>query len=112
MMKKNNIICKDITKTYKLYQHNSDMIKEALNPFRRKYHTEFNALKNINFEVNNGEMLGIVGRNGAGKSTLLSIICSIIYPTKGSCYVNGKIAALIGATLGDNFSTTRSSSSS
>ena len=56
---------------------------------------EFLALKNINFEVKQGESWGIVGSNGAGKSTLLKLICGIITPDKGSVAINGSISPML-----------------
>ena len=53
------------------------------------------ALKDINFEVNQGEVLGVIGRNGAGKSTLLKVLSEITSPTKGDFNIKGKIAALL-----------------
>jgi len=56
---------------------------------------EFFALKNINFEVKQGESWGIVGSNGAGKSTLLKLICGIITPDTGSVAINGSISPML-----------------
>jgi lipopolysaccharide transport system ATP-binding protein len=56
---------------------------------------EFLALKNINFEVKQGESWGIVGSNGAGKSTLLKLICGIISPSTGSVAINGSISPML-----------------
>jgi lipopolysaccharide transport system ATP-binding protein len=56
---------------------------------------EFLALKNINFEVKQGESWGIVGSNGAGKSTLLKLICGIIAPSAGSVTINGSISPML-----------------
>jgi lipopolysaccharide transport system ATP-binding protein len=56
---------------------------------------EFLALKNINFEVKQGESWGIVGSNGAGKSTLLKLICGIITPDTGSVAINGSIFPML-----------------
>ncbi len=53
------------------------------------------ALRDVNFEVNHGEVLGIIGRNGAGKSTLLKLLAEITSPSKGEFYIKGKIAALL-----------------
>jgi lipopolysaccharide transport system ATP-binding protein len=53
------------------------------------------ALKNIDFEVKPGEILGIIGKNGAGKSTLLKILSRITAPTTGSIEVRGRIASLL-----------------
>jgi len=59
------------------------------------YFKEFLALKNINFEVKQGESWGIVGSNGAGKSTLLKLICGIIAPSSGSITINGSISPML-----------------
>ena len=66
-----------------------------------KYHvTEFWADRGVNFTLEKGDMLGIIGSNGAGKSTLLKAISGIMVPTEGSVRVNGKIAALLELTSG------------
>lgn len=61
---------------------------------------EFWAVKDVDFEVRKGQMLGIVGTNGAGKSTLLKVISGIMEPTKGSVTCNGSIAALLELASG------------
>lgn len=58
------------------------------------------ALKDINFEVQQGEVLGIIGNNGAGKSTLLKLISQITSPTTGSIKANGRIASLLEVGTG------------
>lgn len=92
---------KNISKIYNLYNKPSDRLKEAL--FSRKSrHTEFAALNNVSFNVNKGEILGIIGKNGSGKSTILKIITSVLTPTSGECIVKGKIAALLELGAGFN----------
>ncbi len=61
---------------------------------------EFWADRNVTFELERGDMLGIVGTNGAGKSTLLKAISGIMVPTEGSIQVNGTVAALLELTSG------------
>jgi lipopolysaccharide transport system ATP-binding protein len=61
---------------------------------------EFWALKEISFEVNQGEAVGIIGRNGAGKSTLLKLLSRITEPTKGNIAIAGRVASLLEVGTG------------
>jgi ABC-type polysaccharide/polyol phosphate transport system ATPase subunit len=96
------ISIQNVSKIYKLYSKPSDRLKEALHPFGKKYHTDFYALNQINFQVYKGETLGIIGKNGSGKSTLLKLITGVLTPTTGSIRVNGKISALLELGAGFN----------
>ena len=58
------------------------------------------ALKDVSFEVNKGDALGIIGRNGAGKSTLLKILSKITTPTQGNIKIKGRIASLLEVGTG------------
>ena len=53
------------------------------------YNTGFEALKNVNLEINKGEIIALLGPNGAGKTTLISTICGIVSPSSGTVTVDG-----------------------
>jgi len=67
---------------------------------KRFTYEEFWALKEINFNVNHGEFVGIIGENGSGKSTLLKVIANILRPDKGRVKASGKIAPILELGVG------------
>lgn len=102
------ITVENVTLTYGMYHDQTRSLKEAaVNFFHRRTFvkekkTEFNALSNVSFQVNEGERVGIIGGNGAGKSTLLKVISGILKPTQGRVTVNGKMQPLIEISAGFN----------
>ncbi len=62
--------------------------------------TEFWALKDLNFEIKQGDRVGIIGKNGAGKSTLLKVLSRITTPTEGSAKIKGKVSSLLEVGTG------------
>ncbi|HPI71459.1 MAG TPA: ABC transporter ATP-binding protein, partial [Tenuifilaceae bacterium] len=90
-----------LTKIYPLYNSPKDRLKEALHPMRKKYHDDFYALRDVTFEVEKGDSLGIVGQNGSGKSTLLKILSRVLTPSSGSFQVSGRVISLL--ELGSGF---------
>lgn len=96
------IAVKNISKKFKLYDNPKARLKEALSFNGKKYYKEFHALKNISFEVEKGDIVGIIGKNGSGKSTLLKIITGVLNQSEGEVVVKGKIAALLELGAGFN----------
>ena len=88
---------KNVSKKYKLYSTNSERIKDLILP--KSYGKDFWALRNVNFEANNGDVVGFIGINGSGKSTLSNIIAGIVPQTSGEVKVHGE-ASLIAVASG------------
>lgn len=96
------ISVQNLAKTYRIFGHPGDRIKQAVTFGQMRFHREFTALQDVSFEIKRGEKIGIIGRNGSGKSTLLQLICGILQPTSGSVTVNGRISALLELGAGFN----------
>jgi len=91
-----------LSKKYRLFASKNHRLLEALHPWRRTYHREFWALRDITLEIPRGATVGILGLNGSGKSTLLQIISSVLQPSAGTVHVDGRVAALLELGAGFN----------
>lgn len=96
---------KDLSKRYYIGKKQSGSLRETLshaagNLFSKTESEEFWALKDVSFEVQQGEVLGIIGKNGAGKSTLLKILSRITEPTTGSVVIDGRVSSLLEVGTG------------
>ena len=94
----------DVDLNYVIRHGRARTIKEAVISAIKRIDLDItvNALKQINFTVDRGEVLAIVGHNGAGKSTLLKILSRVLPPTKGVVKVNGTVAPMLELGAGFN----------
>lgn len=97
MGKKTVIKVEHVGMKFNLNQEKVDNLKEYVIKFlkRQLKYNEFWALKDINFQVREGDRLGILGLNGAGKSTLLKVVSGVLKPTEGTVSIKGKIVPLL-----------------
>jgi len=94
-----------VSMMFNLNKDNVMGIKEyVVKALKRELHyEEFWALRDISFDVQRGEILGVMGLNGSGKSTLLKLIAGVFKPTKGTITVNGEIAPLLELGAGFDY---------
>ncbi|MFQ5442502.1 MAG: ABC transporter ATP-binding protein [Thermodesulfobacteriota bacterium] len=103
-MKKPVITFENVTKHYHLYHHLTGGIKNFLFNLPKNIksmNSNYEALKDISFEVYAGETFGIIGRNGAGKSTALGLMAGVMKPSSGTVTVKGRVSPLL--SLGGGF---------
>ncbi len=96
----NAITVNNLGKAYKQYANRWSRLAEWVLPGKKPRHALKWVLQNINFSVQSGESVGIVGVNGAGKSTLLKIITGTTKPSTGEVAINGRVAALLELGMG------------
>lgn len=89
---KKALVVKNLSKRYQIKTSRPLLIKEFLRPKEKKYSY---ALKHITFDIEKGDIVGIIGSNGSGKSTLLKLIAGISTPTTGSIKSVGKVGSMI-----------------
>ena len=79
-----------ISKTYKVAMRKPGL-KAALKSIAKRDYTHIEALKNVSFSIERGEIIGYIGPNGAGKSTTIKILSGILVPTSGTCTILGQV---------------------
>lgn len=97
------IRCINVSKSFRFYRKQSDKLLDIIS--LKKDRDQFLALNNINFEINSGEAIGIIGLNGSGKSTLSNLLAQVIPPSSGTIDINGE-TSLIAISVGLNASLT------
>jgi ABC-type polysaccharide/polyol phosphate transport system ATPase subunit len=94
-----SISVKDLSIKFRIYHDTSpslkDMIASFFNSKKKTGYSDFFAVKNVSFEIKQGDRVGIIGHNGAGKSTLLKALCRIYEPSTGGILVDGRVAPLL-----------------
>ena len=97
------IEARGIQKTFRIPEQRIDSLRDrATHPFARVTHREHRALRDVSFDVREGEFFGIVGRNGSGKSSLLKILASIYRADGGRARIAGRVAPFIELGVGFN----------
>lgn len=94
------IVVSNLGKAYKQYPTRWSRLLEWITPGQAKRHQLKWVLQGINFTVNAGEAVGIIGINGAGKSTLLKLITGTTQPTTGHVHMTGRVAAMLELGMG------------
>lgn len=94
------ITVSNLGKAYKQYPNRWARLLEWVSPFHQRRHALKWVLQDINFTVQPGEAVGIIGMNGAGKSTLLKMITGTTQPTTGGVHITGRVAALLELGMG------------
>ncbi|HUY21252.1 MAG TPA: ABC transporter ATP-binding protein [Acidimicrobiales bacterium] len=84
-----------VSKRFRLYREKYQSVKERFLHAGQNPHEDFWALRDLSFQVAEGETVGVLGRNGSGKSTLLKCVSGILQPTDGKVVVRGSLAALL-----------------
>jgi ABC-2 type transport system ATP-binding protein len=84
-----------VSKSFRIATDPVNSFKERLVRLWRSSHVEFQALRDINVEIDQGQTVGILGHNGSGKSTLLKCVAGILTPTSGQVRVRGRLASLL-----------------
>ena len=90
-----------LSKCYRVFSSPRARLAQGLWRGRRTFYEPFWALRDVSFQLEAGQTMGVVGRNGSGKSTLLQLLCGTLTPTSGTVAIEGRVAALL--ELGSGF---------
>jgi ABC-2 type transport system ATP-binding protein len=79
----------EVTKTFRVHHERASSLKQFIAMRGRNRYEEFFALRDVSFDVNEGDAFGVIGENGSGKSTLLKCMAGILTPNSGSISAHG-----------------------
>ena len=97
------VICEDVSKTFRLpYDRPYTLKQRVLHPRQSRAAKKLQALRDVSFEVAQGEFFGVIGRNGSGKSTLLRCLAGIYEPNGGTVRISGRVSPFIELGVGFN----------
>lgn len=101
-MENSIISIQNVSKEYNIGSSRSASLRESLSQFSKHKSSKetFFALKSISLEIQQGDVIGIIGKNGAGKSTLLKVLSQITKPSKGRIEISGRVASLLEVGTG------------
>ena len=78
----------ELSKLFRLFKREAGLMGAVQSFLNRKYE-EFHALSKISLDIEDGEILGVLGENGAGKTTLIKLLVGLLHPSSGSVEING-----------------------
>lgn len=90
-MRRTTVKVQNVSKVYRMYNNSKERFLEAVSRGKRNYGKDHYALDHNSFEIQEGDIVGIIGVNGSGKSTLLKIITGVLQPSSGSVEIHGRI---------------------
>ncbi len=91
----------ELEKSFRIpHEKRTTLFETLTGMFKPESYEVFNALKDINFDVKEGEFFGIIGENGSGKSTLLKIIAGILYPSSGEVHIRKRVTPFLELGVG------------
>src|SRR5665647_2395945 len=95
---------RDVSITYRANLQKAPTLKNTLVSMGRRQSTirEIHALKNVSFDIHQGQVMGVIGANGAGKSTLMRTVAGILAPSTGRIDVYGRVSTLLALGVGFN----------
>lgn len=105
-MKSGSVVAEHVNRSFSVTQYRTRTLKNAVLRREQRSREEIWALRDVSFQVEGGESVGLIGRNGSGKTTLLRLVAGVLSPTRGRLQTEGSVASLLelGAGFHPEFS--------